>query len=423
MSGSGKQQIAVIGAGVAGITAALALSEAYDVTLFEKNDRLGGHTNTVVVEDAKAGHVGVDTGFIVLNDRTYPTVHRLFARLGVAVRYADMSFSVQCEQSGITYGSRSLASILCTPRNFMVPAFYRLLLDFPRFWRHADRWLKENPDSALTVAGFVRRFGYSRSFLNNFLLPMGAAIWSSPDQNITEFPIRFFLRFFRNHGMLSYADQPRWQTVDGGSHSYLTAFVDQFTGKIEYKAPVKAVSRSADGVQLQLHGSTRNFDHCVIASHADEALSILADADPLESELLATWEYQPNHAVLHTDVSFLPDNSRAHASWNYRRGKTDMINQPVSITYDMTRLQGLTTESRYLVTLNPHREIRSDAILYDIQYRHPQYTLATEAAQRRLGELRARNRTTFAGSYFGFGFHEDACAAGLAAAEALGGSL
>lgn len=413
--------IGVVGAGVAGITAAYALSKKHSVTLYEKQERLGGHTNTITVSDPEAGDIGVDTGFIVMNDRTYPTLHTFLEHLSVPVRYADMSFSVQCEQSGLTYGSRSLAAVLCTPKNFLKPAYYRLLIDFPRFWRQASRWLEVNPDSAMTVRDFVKHYRYSRSFLHNFLLPMGAAIWSSPDMRVEDFPVRFFLNFFKNHGMLSYADQPRWQTVLGGSHQYLHAFSQAFTGTIRTGVAIRSIARSATGGVITLaSGEELRHDHIILATHADEALSLLSDADALETELLSTWVYQPNEAVLHTDTSFLPDVHSARASWNYRRGAGDPNDRPVSITYDLTRLQGLPTSTRYLVTLNPHRSIKPDSVIYKTVYTHPQYTLATERAQQRLPELRNRQGRSFAGSYFRFGFHEDACSSGQAVAAELG---
>lgn len=421
--GTVKKKVAVIGGGIAGITAALALDSRYSVVLLEKEDRLGGHTNTIEVEE-NGKKVGVDTGFIVLNDRTYPTLHRVLKKLNVAVRFADMSFSVECEQSGLVYGSKSLGSIYGRLSNLAKLDYYRLLLDFPQFWKQAEKWLIENSEDHMTVSEFVRQYNYSDSFYRNFLLPMGGAIWSSPDQDIAEFPIRFFLRFFKNHGMLSYKDQPRWQTVEGGSYTYLKSFKDFFSGEIRTNSQIDKIYRSDNGAHISyVSGDSEKYDHVIIATHADQALSLLADPDELESELLSQWKYQPNLAVLHTDQSFLPSAKLARASWNYRRGKQDSGDKPVSITYDMSRLQGLTSKENYCVTLNPHRDISNSKIIKEILYRHPQYTINSEKAQSALHQLRNRRNTSYAGSYFGFGFHEDACLSGYLAARELGGEI
>lgn len=414
-------KIIIIGAGISGITAAYYLQSKYQVTLLEKDQRLGGHTNTIAVADPDLGSIGIDTGFIVLNDRSYPTLHNFFSKLGVAVRYSDMSFSVVCEQSGLVYGSKTLRSILGRPSNLLKYSYYRMLLDFPRFWRLGKEWLQNNPANNMSVAEFVRQNRLSPAFVQSFILPMGAAIWSSPDQKILEFPIRFFLRFFLNHGMLTLSDQPRWQTVVGGSWQYLKDFARAFSGTINIATGAASVKREENGVVVTLeNGEKLECDHIVLATHADQSLKLLADADDLERSLLSSWDYQTNRAVLHYDNSFLPSYVPARASWNYRRSVVRSGQEPVSITYYMNLLQGIESKRDYCVTLNPEREIDPAKIIYSIDYQHPQYSLAAEKAQAQLPEIESHRRTSFCGSYFGFGFHEDGCKSGVAVARRLG---
>jgi predicted NAD/FAD-binding protein len=417
-------KIAIIGSGISGITASYYLQDNFEIDLYEKDSRIGGHTNTISVNDLELGEIGVDTGFIVLNDRTYPTLHKFFNSLGVAVRFSDMSFSVNCQQSGIQYASHSVRGIIGNYTNFLKPSYYPLILDFKKFWNESQVLLNQDSSIEYTVGDFVKENKYSTSFVNNFIVPMGAAIWSSPDANILKFPLKFFLRFFKNHGMLSYSDQPKWQTVVGGSWKYLQQFSNKFKGQILLNQNVESISFKIDNVEIRSNGNIREYDHVVLATPADITAKYIANYNSESAKLLNSWTYQDNYTVLHTDQSWLPKCKAVQASWNYNRSKNSSTNSAVSITYDMNRLQGLNSKTKYCVTLNPDRPIQESKIIYKINYRHPQYTLSAEKAQIELNlSNTADPLLSICGAYRGFGFHEDGCLSGYQTANKIIGML
>jgi predicted NAD/FAD-binding protein len=422
MAPSGKDlNVAVVGGGVAGITAAYQLQKAHSVTLLEANDYVGGHTNTLVIPDGPDAGTPVDTGFIVLNDRTYPTLNRFFKSLNVAIRKSDMSFSYFSERTGFQYASRNFNSLFAQRKNLFNPFHWKMLGEIMRFNRRVQQGLQDGDIGDITLGQFLRQHRYSRRFQRHYVYPMVAAIWSAPDARVDEFPMLTFARFFHNHGLLSVSDQPQWYYVAGGSQTYVRAFLKQFSGRVETNADVTAIERTAAGVILKdSKGNTRPFDRVVIATHADQALNLLADPSDEEKSLLGPWTYSVNETFLHTDTRWMPANRRAWASWNFIREADAGADAPVTLTYHMNRLQELNTRNEYLVTLNPFKPIDAEKIIAHMTYTHPTYTFASLDTQRYLPRLNGLGNTAFCGSYFGYGFHEDAARAGIQAAAALG---
>ena len=417
------QKVAVIGGGVAGIVAAYLLQEKHQVTLFEKNRYLGGHTNTIEIEDGPDAGLAVDTGFIVLNDKTYPLFHRFLERLDIATRKTEMSFGFQCLQSGLVYAGTNLSGLFALRRNLVSLAFFRFLMEIGRFGSQARADLRRGGVPQVTLGEYLQQGRYSRAMIEDYLLPMAAAIWSTPALQVTDFPAHAFLNFFSNHGLLSLQDRPEWQTVAGGSHAYVKAFRRDFTGEIRLSAGIRQVVRNQDGVQVQLaDGETRRFDQVVIAGHADQALALLGDPSEEEQRLLGAWTYQRNHTVLHTDASLLPARKAAWAAWNFTRESAGE-ERPVFVTYYMNRLQGLQAAKDYCVTLNRHEAFRPETVIAEFDYHHPQYDFAALASQAQLPELNGRRRTWFCGSYFGYGFHEDAVRSAVAVGTDFGAAL
>jgi predicted NAD/FAD-binding protein len=419
-----KLRVAVVGGGVAGITAAYLLQQHHDVTLIEKNATIGGHTHTVLIPDGEDRGTPVDTGFIVLNDRTYPCFNRLLQQLQVPIQPSDMSFSYFSEDSGFQYASRDVNSLFAQRRNFFDPGFLRLLLEIVRFNRVASRELRQNRLDGLTLGAFLERFRFGPRFRDQYILPMAAAIWSSPDAEVADFPMATFARFFQNHGLLTVRDQPQWYVVKGGSHTYVKAFMARFSGTLQPAAPVAGIRRSQAAVTVRLaDGSQASYDHVVIAAHADEAFRLLDDPSEDEKRLLGPWRYSTNRVVLHTDPGFMPSNPRAWASWNYTREAGAPPQAPVTLTYHMNRLQRLQTRQDYFVTLNPGRQIADRHAIKRLTYTHPMFTFATLETQSGLSRLVNRERTSYCGSYFGYGFHEDAVQAAVRVAESFGIAL
>ena len=416
--------IAVIGAGVAGITAAYLLQGRHHVTLYEKNDYIGGHTHTITIPDGPDAGTPVDTGFIVLNDRTYPRFNRLLQQLNVPIQDSEMSFSYFCEQTGFQYASRDIDSLFARRRNLFDIGYLRLLLEILRFNRTARRELASGGLTSLTLGRFLKDYRFSTRFREQYIIPMAAAIWSSPDDDIADFPMETFARFFSNHGLLSVSDQPQWSVVKGGSHAYVHAFRQGFRGDIVSDAPVHGIRRDTDAVTLIMSdGNQRHLDHVVIATHADEAFQLLQDPTADEQRLLGPWRYSTNRVILHTDPGFMPSHRRAWASWNYTRERGASGRAPVTLTYHMNRLQGLQTRAPYFVTLNPNREIDDAQVVTRLTYNHPMFTFDSLATQPHLAGLNGHNRTSFCGSYFGYGFHEDAVRAATLVAESFGITL
>lgn len=413
--------IAVIGGGVAGLTAALLLRERHRVTLFEKNDYVGGHTHTIALPAGPDAGTPVDTGFIVLNNKTYPLFNRLLARLGVATRNSDMSFGYHDERTGLQYAGTGIGGLFAQRRNLLKPAYWRFLREIVRFCRAARADLAHGRLAGLTVARYLDQRGFSSFVREAYIYPMAGAIWSSSLKDIESFPAEMMIRFWENHGLLSLEDRPQWMTVVGGSQAYVRKALALLDGAYRVRAPVESVIRHDDGVRVQAVGyAAQTYDVAVLAAHADESLQMLADPSADETRLLGAWRYLPNLTILHTDESLMPPNRRAWASWNYRRHAGLDRATPVTLTYHMNRLQGLRTERQYFVTLNSPRPPRPETVIREIHYTHPLYTFEALRSQAELPKLNGVRRTFFCGSYFGYGFHEDAVRAGAAVAHHFG---
>jgi uncharacterized protein len=412
------RDIAVIGGGVSGLAAGYFLSRRHRVHLFERDSRLGGHTNTVVVPGAN-GDLALDTGFLVFNDRTYPNLIRLFAELGVASRDSDMSFAVACRRTGLEYSSRGLAGFFAQPRNVWSRSHLRLLGEIGRFNREAKALLQTPDGTRVTLGEFLddRRFG--EEFTHNYLFPMASAIWSASLGAVRSFPALTLVRFFDNHGLLGLWSPPTWKVVEGGSHRYVPALAAPFRDRIALGAPIDRISRGADGVTITFRDRPpRTFDEVVLACHGDQVLPLLSDPSDREREVFGRFTTTTNLVYLHTDTSVLPTRPRARASWNYLLGSDE--GAPPAVTYDLNRLQGLTTKERYCVTLNPREPLDNSRVLRRFVYQHPLYDYAAIGAQLRWSEVSGVNRTHYCGAYWGYGFHEDGVNSALRVAGALG---
>ncbi len=418
-----RERIAVIGCGVAGLTVAHLLQHKFEITLFEKNDYLGGHTHTITIPDGPDAGTPVDTGFIVCNDRTYPLFHKLLDQLGVQVRPSIMSFSYYDEKSGFHYSGNDLNGLFAQRRNLFRPSFWRMLLDIRRFCQKGTAAIESNLLPLETIGEYLRKGKYGYEFSEWYLYPMMAAIWSAPLSETQEFPAAALLRFFSNHGLLSLSNRPNWQTVAGGSHSYVQAFAKKFSGTVRLSSPVSVVRRTGNGVAVKVDGAEMLFDKAVIASHADEALKLLSDPSSEELRLLGPWSYQNNKTVLHTDTAVLPPSQRSWSSWNYVRERDDEHARKVSVSYYMNLLQGLRTQRNYCVSLNRCRPVKSGSIVRELQYMHPAYSFASMNTQKELATLNGVRQTYFCGSYFGYGFHEDAVRSGVAVCRTMGVDL
>jgi len=397
-------KIAVIGGGISGLTAAYRLAEEHEVTLFEAEQRLGGHTHTVALRH-HGRDLALDTGFLVYNERTYPEFTRLLEEWGVESQASEMSFSVHCESTGLEYCGSSLSGLFAQRINLLRPDFYRMLADIVRFNRRGSALLAE-VDEGLSLGELLDRERYGRGFVEHYLLPMGAAIWSAPPDRMCDFPALAFLRFFANHGLLSLGDRPQWRTIRGGSSRYIEAILRKRPIHVEQAAPIKRIERFAEHVIVELKDQRcERFDQVVVATHADQALRLLADPSPAEREVLGAFKFQRNSAVLHTDVGRLPRRRRAWASWNYRVPAKPQ--HSVSVTYLLNRLQHIDGETQYCVSLNDSRPFADADVLRRMNFEHPLFTTAAMAAQRRHGEISGRRRTHYCGAYWGYGFHED----------------
>lgn len=416
-----RQNIGVIGGGVAGIVAAYLLEKKHNVTLFDKNDYLGGHTHTIEIADGPDAGLAVDTGFIVLNDATYPLFQKFLQQLGVATRLSEMSFGFQCLQTGLTYAGTDLNGLFIQRRNLVSPRFLRFLLEIARFSKKARQDLDRGEIPQCSLAQYLERGRFSSFMVDNYLVPMAAAIWSTPTRKVAEFPAEPFLRFFRNHGLLSFRNRPQWRTVVGGSHSYVKVFTRNFKGTLQLCSTINGVVREPEGVQVTLaSGATLSFDQVIIATHADEALRLLKDPSESEQRLLSPWRYQINRTVLHTDSTLLPGQKPARAAWNFTREADTALERPVFVTYYMNRLQGFSAHQDYCVTLNREQPFRQETVIAEMNYYHPLYTFESMATQALLPQLNGQHRTFFCGSYFGHGFHEDAVRSAVAVGKSFG---
>jgi predicted NAD/FAD-binding protein len=410
-------RIAVVGTGIAGLTLAHLLSEEHDVVVFEADDRVGGHTHTVDVEIPE-GRVAVDTGFIVCNNWNYPNFLKLLDRLGVRTQPSDMSFSVRCERSGLEYNGGSWNGLFAQRLNALRPSFWRMLSDILRFNRESLALLETGGEGP-SLGEYLQSGEYRRDFVEHYLIPMGAAIWSSPPDQMMEFPARSFVQFFKNHGLLSVSDRPQWATLVGGSRAYLEPITRPFPDRIRLRSPVLGIRRHADGVTVRTPQGVEAFDEVAIAAHSDQALRMLEDPNDAEREVLSTIQYQENDVVLHTDDRMMPRSKRAWASWNYHvdAGKR------ATVTYWMNHLQRLPIQTPLLVTLNRNQAIRPEKILRKFVYHHPIFGRGSTEAQARWSEVNGVRRTWFCGAWWGYGFHEDGVRSALRVAEKFGCTL
>ena len=410
------QQIGIVGTGIAGMSAAWLLSKNHTVTIFEKDDRIGGHSNTVDVNG-----LGVDTGFIVYNEKNYPNLIALFDHLGVATQSTNMSFGVSIDQGDFEYSGGDLPGLFAQKLNLLRPRFWRMIRDILRFYREAPLALNDDSNQYVTLGEYLSKHGYSKIFQRDHLLPMGAAIWSAPVDTMLEYPLSSFLRFCENHGLLQISNRPKWRTVVGGSKEYIKCLVKDYNHKIKINRAVKQVWSDANGAYVEdSNDNVFSFDQVVMASHADQALNMLKSPSADEIGLLGTFSYQVNEAILHTDPSLMPKNKGAWSSWNYLSAQANGQDS-VCVTYWMNKLQNLNSGTDYFVTLNPPKLPKDDSILRNFTYQHPLFDRHTMAAQKKLWDLQGKQRLWFCGSYFGHGFHEDGLQSGLAVAEELGG--
>jgi predicted NAD/FAD-binding protein len=415
-----SQRIAIVGSGISGMAAGWYLSAQHEVTLFEADSRLGGHTATMDV-NVEGQSYAIDTGFIVFNDWTYPHFQRLMATLGVASQATEMSFSVHETARDFEYNGHTLGSLFAQRRNLFNPSFYRLLGDIMRFNKQATRALESQQLPVhMTLGEYLDQNHYNRDFQLRYLLPMGAAIWSASISDLRAFPLAFFVRFFRNHGLLSVNYRPQWYTLVGGSKSYIPSLTAPYSSRIHLDTPVTRITRESSGVTITTPAGSQRFDQVVLACHADQALAMLGDASDVEKEVLGAMPYQDNEVVLHTDTTLLPRRKRAWASWNYRLDQRD-AEARVSVTYAMNILQRIESDTTFCVTLNDSDSIDPSKVLGRYTYAHPQFTLAGQAAQARHAEISSTvHRTHFCGAYWRNGFHEDGVWSALRVAQALG---
>ncbi|MGG7518378.1 NAD(P)/FAD-dependent oxidoreductase [Allorhizobium undicola] len=417
----GEERVAVIGSGISGLSAAWLLSHSRPVVLFEAESRAGGHSNTVEVAAGK-GAVPVDTGFIVYNERNYPNLVALFEHLKVPTKPSNMSFAVSLGSGGFEYSGSGISGLLGQKRNALRPRFWRMVSDIMRFYKSAPLLLERGDLVSATLGDFLALENYSDAFVTDHLLPMGAAIWSTTAADMRAYPLHAFLRFFINHGLVEIRNRPQWRTVDGGSREYVRRLLAAFNGEVRLGKAVVSVERHETGADVvTADGQRERFDDVVIATHADQALALLSDADGLERAHLGAFDYTPNRAVLHSDPALMPKRPAVWSSWNYIGNKDEGGHAPLCVTYWMNRLQGLDPALPLFVTLNPNREIDPARIHASFDYAHPLFDPKAIAAQKQIWQLQGRRRTWFCGAHFGSGFHEDGLQAGLAVAEQLGG--
>ena len=410
-------KIAIIGSGVSGLTAANLLSTDHDLTIFESESVIGGHTAT---RDVQIGEeeFAVDTGFIVYNDWTYPNFIHLMDRLGVKSQATDMGFSVTTTDGGLEYCGSSLNALFSDRANLVNPSFLKMVWDIVRFNKKAisdlsnDRIVKGQ-----TLTDYLKEGDFGKLFINGYIIPMACAIWSSSSSTVEDFEALFFIRFFKNHGLLNINNRPQWRVLKNGSRSYLPAIVEPFKNRIHTDTPVRGVIRFKDNIKVITDSAEHSFDHAIMACHSDQALSILGDANSEEREVLSAIPYSDNTVTMHTDTSVLPRQERAWASWNYMI-RNENKGKPI-LTYNMNILQGLTAPETICVTVNGDRHINPDKILGRYSYAHPQFTVDGINAQKNWSSINGQNRTWFCGAYWGNGFHEDGVTSGIRVAEAI----
>ena len=412
-------KIAIVGAGISGLVCAHLLQEQHEITVFEAAPYAGGHTNTIRVDTAYETH-HVDTGFIVFNDRNYPNFTRLLGQLGVEHQASHMSFAVADESGDFEYSSGSVTGLYAKPGHALSRSFQRMVLEYVRFNKKGRELLADpSANGTPSLREWLDDCGFSQAFVDKLIVPQASAVWSADPDQMWEFPARFMVEFFANHGMLELTGRPKWMTVKGGSRRYVEELVAPFQDRLRLSCPIGAVRRPDDGVEIvPVDGEAQVFDEVVLAVHSDQALKMLGgDASATERELLAAIPYQANEAVLHTDRALLPKRRRAWSSWNYH-----LLQDPpgkTTVTYHMNRLQSLRADREFCVTLNRSEAIAPEKVIRTISYAHPVFTAAGTAAQQRWDEISGRNRTHFCGAYWGWGFHEDGVVSALRACEPL----
>ena len=412
-----KLRIAVIGSGISGLSAGWLLSQRHDVSLFEAAAHIGGHANTVTCQ-APEGEIAIDTGFIVYNQAAYPNLVALFDYLDVPTATTEMGFAVSLDEGRVEYAGRGTSQIIGTARNLIDPSHWLMLFDIARFFRTALPNARMLPDD-LSLGEFLSSNGYGTAFIERHLLPMAGAIWSSAPRQMLDYPARAFLQFFDNHGLLKLRNRPKWRTVAGGSREYVHRLLTDSRMTVSPSRPVRSVTRQSRRITIGLSdGERQHFDHVVIATHADTALSLLSAPTAQEGALLSAFSYSRNRAVLHRDFRFMPRHRRLWSSWNYIGSGGD---RHCAVTYWMNALQPLATSTNYFVSLNPAIEPEAGSVICSHDYDHPIFDARAMAAQRQLWDLQGQQNTWFCGAHFGSGFHEDGLQAGLAVAEALGG--
>jgi len=413
------RRVAVVGSGIAGLSAAWLLSRKMPVTVFESERRLGGHSHTVM---APTGHgpIPVDTGFIVYNERNYPNLVALFKEIGVPTAASDMSFAASLEGGKLEYSGTGLNGLIGQRGNVVRPRFWRMMRDVLRFYREAPALLSRSDLQGVSLGAYLDSNNFAPAFIEDHLLPMGAAIWSTTAKEMRAYPLLAFVRFFASHGLLSLADRPKWRTVDGGSREYVHRLSAGFADNVRLGVEVAGISRSDGRVTItDRSGHSDTFTDIVIATHADQALGLLGDPDDEERTLLGAFRYTANEAVLHADANLMPRRRRIWSSWNYIGEDRNDDARQLCVTYWMNRLQNLDKRYPLFVTLNPTREIAASKVIGRYSYQHPLFDQRALDAQEQLWRLQGKRNTWFCGAYFGFGFHEDGLQAGLAAAESL----
>lgn len=416
-----KLNIAIIGSGISGLSAAWLLAKNHHVTLYEADAHLGGHAHTIDVDVAE-GSLPVDTGFIVYNRLNYPNLTALFDLLGVKTEPTEMSFALSLNNGAYEYAGNNVDTFFGQRKNIASPGHWRLLIDLARFFWQSQKQIVQM-DKGATLGDFLNHFQYSTYFTNDHIVPMGAAIWSTPMSKILDFPAQSFIDFYANHGMLQFSKRSEWRTVSGGSRTYIQKILDDVDIDVQIGTRVQSIIRLDQEVQIKDNcGVLRPFDHVVIATHPDQALQLLDQPDPQEHDLLSAFTYQPNKAVVHFDKQWMPKHQRVWSSWNYIK-KGAGTDAALCLTYWMNRLQNLDTEQDVFVTLNPTQDIHTKAVIAEFDYDHPIFTQQAMHAQQALWHLQGQKRTWYCGAYFGHGFHEDGAQSGLAVAEQLGGMI